>query len=337
MKKQKFNAKDIVFFPKEQENSDYYDGLSLVGVVFYLLEECPWYDEMEWMRALFLKKGYKYVICCYDNSEYCDNPEPVMFRLAKGNEIQLFDKVNNPEYRWDKCIRLILDVFELSKYNAERFLYMPIPFFFIDVSSNDNSAEKFENIFDTGIKCFNNIFNEAIHRTCTIDYSEMLDTKSIYCPEELLYVDIPKKSIKEIKNDLTLKSILEGEPEFIKRKDGFEDNFKELKELLDVPDYYQIKFTNTFKKDVHKARLEGIDLVAVYKSIRWKATHKDYYDKNVDEMVRIDEIYNVVTEERLRADKDWYYIYQIRTDCNILMIYRLGKYSDLFNGEWKPI
>lgn len=90
---------------------------------------------------------------------------------------------------------------------------------------------------------------------------------------------------------------------------------------------YIVKFTTQFKKDIKKAKKQNKNLDKLYKVIDKLAKGKKLEEKYKD--------YKLIGEYKdmreCHIEPDWLLIYEHINEIEILMLYRLGSLSDLFN------
>lgn len=89
---------------------------------------------------------------------------------------------------------------------------------------------------------------------------------------------------------------------------------------------YEIKFTSQFKKDLKIAKKQGKDLEKMFAVIEKLAKGEMLEPKYRDHSLYGD--YKGCRE--CHIEPDWLLVYEIIGDVLVLILYRLGSHSDLF-------
>jgi len=89
----------------------------------------------------------------------------------------------------------------------------------------------------------------------------------------------------------------------------------------------EIKFTNQFKKDVKLAKKQGKNLDKLFSVVEQLANKKILDAKYHDHSLSGD--YCDLRE--CHIEPDWLLIYKVHEDILVLMLYRVGSHSNLFN------
>ena len=89
---------------------------------------------------------------------------------------------------------------------------------------------------------------------------------------------------------------------------------------------YEIKFTSQFKKELKIAEKQGKDLEKLFVVIEKLANGEMLESKYRDHSLHG----NYKGCRECHIDPDWLLIYEIIDDVLVLMLYRLGSHSDLF-------
>lgn len=87
-----------------------------------------------------------------------------------------------------------------------------------------------------------------------------------------------------------------------------------------------IQFTNQFKKDLKLAKKQGKDLDKLFEVINILANGEKLDTKFKDH----DLSGNYKGTRECHIEPDWLFIYEIDNNALVLMLYRLGTYSELF-------
>ena len=90
---------------------------------------------------------------------------------------------------------------------------------------------------------------------------------------------------------------------------------------------YTVKFTSQFKKDMRLAKKQNKDLDKLFEIVNKLANGHALESKYRDH--ELSGSYKGVRE--CHVEPDWLLIYEIRNDVLVLMLYRLGSHSELFN------
>ena len=89
---------------------------------------------------------------------------------------------------------------------------------------------------------------------------------------------------------------------------------------------YEIKFTSQFKRDIKIAKRQGKDLEKLFyvieKLAQGEALESKYYDHNLQG--------NYKGCRECHIEPNWLLIYEVIDSTLILMLYRVGSHSDLF-------
>ena len=89
---------------------------------------------------------------------------------------------------------------------------------------------------------------------------------------------------------------------------------------------YEIKFTSQFKRDIKIAKKQGKDLEKLFyvieKLAQGEVLESKYYDHNLQG--------NYKGCRECHIEPNWLLIYEVIDDTLILMLYRVGRHSDLF-------
>jgi mRNA interferase YafQ len=90
---------------------------------------------------------------------------------------------------------------------------------------------------------------------------------------------------------------------------------------------YEVKFTTQFKKDLKLARKQNKDtdklFTVIEKLANGEPLDEQYRDHNLTG--------NYDGCRECHIEPDWLLIYEIMDDVLVLMLYRVGSHSDLFN------
>lgn len=89
---------------------------------------------------------------------------------------------------------------------------------------------------------------------------------------------------------------------------------------------YEVKFTNQFKKDLKQARKQNRDLNRLFDIVNILADGGTLDAKYRDH----DLSGNYKGTRECHIEPDWLLVYEIQNDVLVLMLYRLGKHSELF-------
>lgn len=338
--KHKFKRKDLVYIHHDLDKPEYDLDYDERAIVFYTLEECTWYDGMEWMRKRFIDEGYEYAVCCFFAGDMGETTISEL-RLVKEEEISIFDRKKYAIYADEYGIHNMGDAFDLTIYKAENGNFIPAVILAVEGISDD--------LFDLKKAiCFNLSFRtDGIRLNCLFFINSFyLDIpiflglwveKAMIMSTIGLFLEIPKENIKEIKNAITLEAISDGEKLFMDNNKSTYLNGGKTGMTSNGNEGYKLKATSQFKIDYEKLEQEPELLKWLHYYLKHFSYAKDYYDRCVAEHVYCTEILDRVTELQLIWGKDWYLIYKINTELSTIMLYRVGRYSDLFNGEWKSI
>ncbi|MFW5676972.1 MAG: type II toxin-antitoxin system YafQ family toxin [Acetivibrio ethanolgignens] len=89
---------------------------------------------------------------------------------------------------------------------------------------------------------------------------------------------------------------------------------------------YEVKFTNQFKKDLKLAKKQGKNLDKLYSVVEVLAN-----GENLPEKLRDHDLVGKYKGCReCHVEPDWLLIYEVIEDVLVLMLYRAGKHSELF-------
>lgn len=89
---------------------------------------------------------------------------------------------------------------------------------------------------------------------------------------------------------------------------------------------YSIEFTNQFKRDVKLAKKQNKNLDELFHVIDVLASGKTLDEKYRDHSLTG----NYKDTRECHIEQDWLLIYEIRNDILVLMLYRIGSHSELF-------
>ncbi len=90
---------------------------------------------------------------------------------------------------------------------------------------------------------------------------------------------------------------------------------------------FQVKFTNQFKKDLNLAKKQKRNLDKLFEVVQILADGGTLDTKYRDHSLQGK--YKGTRECHIEAD--WLLVYEIRDDVLVLLLYRLGTHSELFN------
>ena len=90
---------------------------------------------------------------------------------------------------------------------------------------------------------------------------------------------------------------------------------------------YEVKYTTQFKKDIKLAKKQHKNLDRLFEIVDILAAGGTLDAKYRDH----DLSGNYKGTRECHVEPDWLLIYEIRNDVLVLMLYRLGSHSDLFN------
>ena len=90
---------------------------------------------------------------------------------------------------------------------------------------------------------------------------------------------------------------------------------------------YEVKYTTQFKKDIKLAKKQHKNLDRLFEIVDILAACGTLDAKYRDH----DLSGNYKGTRECHVEPDWLLIYEIRNDVLVLMLYRLGSHSDLFN------
>lgn len=89
---------------------------------------------------------------------------------------------------------------------------------------------------------------------------------------------------------------------------------------------YEVKFTSQFKKDLKQAKKQHKNLDKLFEAVNILANggilDAKYHDHDLSG--------NYKGTRECHIEPDWLLIYEIRGEVLVLMLYRLGTYSELF-------
>ena len=90
---------------------------------------------------------------------------------------------------------------------------------------------------------------------------------------------------------------------------------------------YAVKFTNQFKKDLKLAKKQNKDLDKLFEVVNILASggtlDASYRDHDLSG--------NYKGTRECHIEPDWLLVYEIRDEVLVLLLYRLGTHSELFN------
>ena len=90
---------------------------------------------------------------------------------------------------------------------------------------------------------------------------------------------------------------------------------------------YEVKFTTQFKKDLKLAQKQHKNLEKLFRAVNVLAEggklDARYHDHELSG--------NYKGTRECHIEPDWLLVYEIREQVLVLMLYRLGSHSDLFN------
>lgn len=89
---------------------------------------------------------------------------------------------------------------------------------------------------------------------------------------------------------------------------------------------YSIEFTNQFKRNVKLAKKQNKNLDELFHVIDVLASGKTLDEKYRDHSLTG----NYKDTRECHIEQDWLLIYEIRNDILVLMLYRIGSHSELF-------
>jgi len=89
---------------------------------------------------------------------------------------------------------------------------------------------------------------------------------------------------------------------------------------------YEVRFTTQFKKDLKLAKKQGKDIDGLFAVIEKLANGEVLEDKYRDH----DLSGNYKGCRECHVEPDWRLIYEIDNGVLVLMLYRVGRHSDLF-------
>lgn len=89
---------------------------------------------------------------------------------------------------------------------------------------------------------------------------------------------------------------------------------------------YEVKFTNQFKKDLKQAKKQNRDMDKLFEVVNILADGGTLDAKYCDHGLSG----NYKGTRECHIEPDWLLVYEIRNDVLVLMLYRLGTHSELF-------
>ncbi|WP_455514580.1 type II toxin-antitoxin system YafQ family toxin [Pseudostreptobacillus sp.] len=89
---------------------------------------------------------------------------------------------------------------------------------------------------------------------------------------------------------------------------------------------YEVKFTTQFKKDLKLAKKQNKDIEKLFKVVELLANGEKLDFKYKDH----DLSGNYKGTRECHIEPDWLLVYEYQNDVLVLMLYRLGSYSELF-------
>lgn len=89
---------------------------------------------------------------------------------------------------------------------------------------------------------------------------------------------------------------------------------------------YEVKFTNQFKKDLKQAKKQNRDMDKLFEVVNILADGGTLDAKYRDHGLSG----NYKGTRECHIEPDWLLVYEIRNDVLVLMLYRLGTHSELF-------
>ncbi|MCI5578299.1 MAG: type II toxin-antitoxin system YafQ family toxin [Oscillospiraceae bacterium] len=92
---------------------------------------------------------------------------------------------------------------------------------------------------------------------------------------------------------------------------------------------YEVKFTNQFKRDLKLAKKQNKNLDKLFKIINILANGGTLDPKYKDH----DLMGNYKGTRECHIEPNWLLIYEISENVLVLMLYRLGTHSELFNNS----
>lgn len=90
---------------------------------------------------------------------------------------------------------------------------------------------------------------------------------------------------------------------------------------------YEVKFTSQFKKDLKLAKKQNKDLDKLFEVIDILANGGTLEEKYKDHGLTG----NYKGTRECHIEPDWLLIYEIKNSVLVLLLYRLGTHSELFN------
>lgn len=89
---------------------------------------------------------------------------------------------------------------------------------------------------------------------------------------------------------------------------------------------YEVKFTNQFKKDLKQAKKQNRDMDKLFEVVNILVDGGTLDAKYRDHGLSG----NYKGTRECHIEPDWLLVYEIRNDVLVLMLYRLGTHSELF-------
>ena len=89
---------------------------------------------------------------------------------------------------------------------------------------------------------------------------------------------------------------------------------------------YEVKFTTQFKKDLKLAKKQNKDIEKLFEVVELLANGEKLDFKYKDH----DLSGNYKGTRKCHIEPDWLLVYEYQNDVLVLMLYRLGSYSELF-------
>ena len=90
---------------------------------------------------------------------------------------------------------------------------------------------------------------------------------------------------------------------------------------------YEVKFTTQFRKDLKRAKKQHKDLDKLFEVVA-KIANGEKLDVSLHDHELSGEYAGT---RECHVEPDWLLVYEIRKDVLVLMLYRTGTHSDLFN------
>lgn len=90
---------------------------------------------------------------------------------------------------------------------------------------------------------------------------------------------------------------------------------------------YEVKFINQFKRDLKLAKKQKRDLDKLFEVVNILADGDVLDEKYHDH----DLLGNYKGTRECHIESDWLFVYELRDEVLVLMLYRLGSHADLFS------